>query len=312
MQNKERTAFEAQFNGYQSIGYAPNIRAVLRIAFNIDSNRRGIGILIEPLSNAFGKLKVWGNSAHWILFYGLVLLTWIGLFSTIIPFAEWSSLGVYGWDLFFALCSIDPRTAGPALLLGMWLLMAAAMMLPTIVPALRVYDGLRTAGAGSRSGFLVLTSGYIFVWFGYACVMTVFQLGAREAIDEWLPASARTEVYFAALVLSAAGFYQFTPLKEACLRRCRNPMTFFMAHWREGWFAELWIGAKLGVVCLGCCWLLMAFSLVSGTMSVLWMGLATLVMTVEKLRLTGRFVTVPLGLILIAGAACVMVFGGPA
>jgi predicted metal-binding membrane protein len=100
-------------------------------------------------------------------------------------------------------------------------------------------------------------------------------------------------------LLLFAGLYQFSSLKEACLSKCRQPLTFFMAHWDEGPWRN---GLRLGAVCLGCCWALMALAFVGGVMNVAFMGLAALIMVLEKLPEIGRWVTRPLGVVLIAAA----------
>jgi predicted metal-binding membrane protein len=105
-----------------------------------------------------------------------------------------------------------------------------------------------------------------------------------------------------ALLLALAGLYQFSTLKEACLNKCRAPLTFFMAHWDEG---ALRNGLRLGLVCLGCCWALMALGFVGGVMNLAFMGLATVVLVVEKLPGLGRWVTRPLGVVLLASAGVV-------
>ncbi len=251
-----------------------------------------------------GSMTEW----HWLLFYAAVAAAWCGLFGLIIPFTEWRSVGVYGWDLLFAVCSVGASGSGLIPLTGMWALMSAAMMLPTFVPALRCYEGLRSAGAGHRLGFAGLTAGYLAVWLGFSLLMAALQnaVHAGWAADFFAGADARN---FAAALLLSAGLYQFSGLKEACLSKCRNPLAVFLTHWREGRFREPAIGLLMGAFCLGCCWLLMSFALISGTMSLIWMGLATIVMTVEKLPALGRYVSAPLGASLIAAAILVALSG---
>ena len=105
-------------------------------------------------------------------------------------------------------------------------------------------------------------------------------------------------------LLMGAGAYQFSAIKEACLSKCRMPMTFFMQHWDEG---PLRNGLRLGAVCLGCCWALMLLAFVGGVMNVVFMGLATIIMVFEKLPDLGRYITRPLGGILIAAGVITLV-----
>jgi predicted metal-binding membrane protein len=93
-----------------------------------------------------------------------------------------------------------------------------------------------------------------------------------------------------------AGLYQFSPLKEACLSKCRQPMMFFLQYWNEGPWLN---GVRLGLVCLGCCWALMFLAFVGGVMNLVFMGIATVIMMVEKLPQLGRYLTKPLGGILV-------------
>ncbi|MCY3879466.1 MAG: DUF2182 domain-containing protein [Rhodobacteraceae bacterium] len=240
----------------------------------------------------------WMSGWHWLLFYGLVLAAWAGLFALTLPVPEWRNLGLYGWDLLTALCQVDPSEAGFLPLLWMWLLMSAAMMLPTFVSTLTVYEDLRIAGAGSRAGFAALIVGYLAVWSVYSVAAAGLQLAL-------VPLQGDGEIdsrISGAVFLACVGLYQFSPLKAACLSRCRNPLAVFMANWNDSRFRELWTGIRFGAVCLGCCWLLMGFALVGGMAGLVWMGLATLVMAVEKLPSAGRFVSTPLGILALFGA----------
>ncbi len=218
---------------------------------------------------------------HWTWFFGGVLALWALLFAMAISPGQ----GTGFWD---AICRVG---AGDAGLLGaviMWTLMSGAMMAPTALPAFAAYDDL--PGTDSR-GFLHLLAGYLTVWAGFAVVVAGVQVtlgdlglinGEGQSQSRWMTAG----------VFAAAGLYQFSALKEACLTRCRAPLAFFMSHWTEGPFRN---GLRLGADCLGCCWALMLLAFVGGTMSLLFMGLAMVLMTLEKLPVWGREITKPLG-----------------
>ena len=109
-----------------------------------------------------------------------------------------------------------------------------------------------------------------------------------------------------AALLAGAGLYQFSALKDACLAKCRMPLTYFMGHWRPGTAGALRMGLSLGLACFGCCWALMALAFVGGTMNLYWMGLATLFMIFEKLPDLGRHLQRPAGGALIAAAIAVL------
>ena len=174
------------------------------------------------------------------------------------------------------------------------------MMAPTALPAFATYEDLGPAGGETRFGALV--AGYMAVWLGFALVaaaaqMALYRAGLVSAFGDSLsPALSGS-------LLAVAGLYQFSALKEACLSKCRQPLTFFMAHWDEGPWKN---GLRLGAVCLGCCWALMALAFVGGVMNLAFMGLAAVIMVLEKLPGIGRYVTRPLGVVLIAAAVWTM------
>jgi predicted metal-binding membrane protein len=190
----------------------------------------------------------------------------------------------------------------------MWAVMMAAMMLPTMVPTLRSYEDLIVSATGTRAGWAGVVLGYFITWVGFAGLIALAQviLTASGIVDS-LGISAST--WFAAALLIAVGLFQFTKLKEVCHGVCHSPMQYFLGHWKTGFAGGLRMGLSLGAFCVGCCWGFMALGFVGGVMSLLWMGLATLVMIIEKLPSIGHYVTKPLGVILIVGGAAVAVSG---
>ncbi|MDA7429858.1 DUF2182 domain-containing protein [Primorskyibacter aestuariivivens] len=233
------------------------------------------------------------GQTHWLMLFGGIALAWVVLWLMSVP-AEMRALSrVYGADFWESLCTVTPDAAGFARVLLMWALMSAAMMAPTALPAFATYDDLRHSGAETDFGKLV--AGYLTVWLGFAVIaagaqMALFLSGAVDALGQsqsrWLTAG----------LLIVAGGYQFSALKEACLSKCRHPVTFFMAHYEEGPWRN---GLRLGAVCLGCCWALMMLAFVGGVMSLAFMALATVLMIFEKLPDIGRYLTRPLGVALI-------------
>ena len=236
---------------------------------------------------------------HWLALFGGILLAWAVLFLMAIP-AEMRALNaVYGADFWTTLCTITPDASGFARVLLMWVVMSAAMMAPTALPAFATYDDLAQQALGAK--FSALVGGYLAVWIGFSILaaalqMVLFQAGLLGALGE------SRSGFFSAFLLVVAGLYQFSPMKEACLSKCRMPMTFFMQHWEEGPWKN---GLRLGLTCLGCCWALMLLAFVGGVMNIAFMGLATLIMIFEKLPDIGRWVTKPLGLVLLCSAVYV-------
>ncbi|MCA0872167.1 DUF2182 domain-containing protein [Seohaeicola saemankumensis] len=235
---------------------------------------------------------------HWLGLFGLIIVAWAVLYVMSVP-AELRQLnGVYGAAFWDSLCTLTPDAAGWMRMVAMWALMSAAMMSPTVLPALATYDDL---GHSTQTHMGRLVAGYLTVWLGFSVLAASAQLiGLRLGLLDPLGQSA-TRLLSAAL-LAGAGLYQFAPIKEACLSKCRSPMNFFMAHWDEGAWRN---GLRLGLVCLGCCWALMALAFVGGVMNLGFMAVATVIMILEKLPDIGRYVTRPLGVLLIAGAGLV-------
>ncbi|WP_244614808.1 DUF2182 domain-containing protein [Pukyongiella litopenaei] len=237
------------------------------------------------------------GAPHWLALFGMILGAWLLLYLMAEPAGLRDAVAVYGRDYWRDFCTLTPDAAGFARMAAMWALMTAAMMAPTVLPALATYEDLRHAGAAPRPG--VLVAGYLAVWLGYSLLAAAAQLALFSAglMD---PLGQRAVPVLSAFLLAGAGVYQFAPMKEACLSRCRRPLVFFMQYWDEGPWRN---GLRLGLVCLGCCWALMALAFVGGVMNLAVMGLATLIMVLEKLPGIGRFVTRPLGVVLIAAAA---------
>ncbi len=181
----------------------------------------------------------------------------------------------------------------------MWALMAAAMMAPTALPAFATYEDL---GRATPVRPLALMAGYLAVWLGFALVAAAAQMALVGAGLLTPLGDSRSRGLDAAL-LAGAGLYQFSPLKQACLARCRQPLSFFMQHWDEG---ALRNGLRLGLVCLGCCWALMALAFVGGMSSLGFMALATVVMAAEKLQ-AAAWITRPLGAALIFAAIAALI-----
>jgi predicted metal-binding membrane protein len=237
------------------------------------------------------------RAATWIAFFGLVLAAWAALWAMVVAAGLPGSPPV----LRAALCAAAGSAPLPALW-AMWALMAAAMMLPAFVPALRCFLDLRAAGAGRAGDAAALVAGYLAVWLAASLAGAAAQ-GALSAAGLVAADGSSRSALLSAALLALAGLYQLSAAKAACLARCRHPLTFFLGRWAPGAWAAARMGAGLGVHCLGCCWALMALAFVGGSMNLLWMGAATLFMALEKLPELGRPLTRPAGAALLAAAA---------
>lgn len=191
-----------------------------------------------------------------------------------------------------------------AALVVMWWLMMAAMMLPSAAPAILLYARVREQrnASGAIAQSWVFLAGYLGIWLLFSVVAASAQmllLGPSMAVRGGIVEGA---------VLLAAGLYQLSPLKSACLRQCRSPAAFLSRRWRPGWTGAARLGAEHGAYCVGCCWLLMALLFVGGVMNLLWIVALTVIVAVEKLvpggQLFGRVAGVALaawGVLRIAG-----------
>ena len=163
-----------------------------------------------------------------------------------------------------------------------WVAMMAAMMFPSVVPVVSVYRRLIRAKRGDAGATGFLIAGYIATWAAAGVVAYgVFELGKAVASDTFAWDNAGQP--FAVGVLVAAAVYELTPLKHACLSRCRGPLSFFMESWRDGRSGAFVMGLKHGAWCVGCCWTLMAALFALGVMSLTWMALVAALIAVEKL-----------------------------
>ena len=250
------------------------------------------------------KSSFTGPQYFWVFFYGMVVMAWWLLVAMAADMPGFGVMHFTAPQLWEALC-LSAAEADPLALFGMWAVMSVAMMFPTFVPSLRTYLDLRTTGAGSELGALALVAGYVLVWIGFSVIAAGLQVGL-DGFGLVGRDGSSLSVVLTILLLVGAGLYQFSDLKEACLSRCRAPLTFFMERWAPGHRAALSMGLQLGGHCLGCCWALMLLGFVGGTMNIIWMGLATVFMVAEKLPDVGRYLTRPMGFMLLGGACGVL------
>ena len=184
-------------------------------------------------------------------------------------------------------------------LFGMWAVMMAAMMLPTMVPTLKSYEDLMISADGTRIGWIGVLLGYSIIWVTFSALITAFQLSLLflGLVDMMGKVNS---IWISSALLIIAGAFQFTRAKEVCHGICHSPMSYFLGNWKTGFNGGLRMGLGLGAFCVGCCWLFMVLGFAGGVMNFLWMGLATLFMVIEKLPAIGHYVIRPMGAVLIA------------
>jgi predicted metal-binding membrane protein len=166
----------------------------------------------------------------------------------------------------------------------MWAIMMAAMMLPSAAPMVQTF----ASSAQGQSGYSVasLTSafvgGYLTVWSLFSAVITLAQWGLLE-LRLVTPMMESASAWLSGGLLVAAGAFQFSDLKNACLDRCRTPMGFLMTEWRPGVRGAFIMGLRHGAYCTGCCGMLMLLLFVLGVMNLVWILVLTLIVLAEKL-----------------------------
>ncbi len=190
----------------------------------------------------------------------------------------------------------------------MWWVMMLGMMLPSAAPLLLLFARMMRKEKGAPyvpTGVFAL--GYVVMWAAFSAIATGAQWG-REASGLLSGIMVGTSAVLAAALLIAAGVWQLTPLKNACLRHCRSPIGFLSAHWRPGRTGAFRMGLVHGAFCLGCCWFLMALLFYGGVMNLYWIiGLALYILIEKLLPAGGRIGQLP-GVALIAWGAVLLFY----
>jgi predicted metal-binding membrane protein len=190
--------------------------------------------------------------------------------------------------------------------LGVWVVMMAAMMFPSVAPTVALYA--RITKWKSRAAPWLFVSGYLVVWTAAGVVAYgLFELGRAALGDRLAWDGAGRWVAGGTLVLAAV--YELTPLKDACLSKCRSPLGFLLTSWRGGARGAVEMGARHGAWCVGCCWALMASLFALGVMSLAWMAFVAALIALEKTLPWGRAATWGTAAILLALG--VMVIAAP-
>jgi len=209
----------------------------------------------------------------------------------------WTGLGPLGWFL------------------GLWIVMMAAMMLPSAIPAVTLYADLAKDRTSLAPLFFV--AGYLAVWAAAGLAAFALASVAGGLTGDFL-AWERGGRWAAGATLLLAAAYQLTPLKDACLVRCRVPIAFLLGSWRPGRRGGLRMGMTHGAWCAGCCWALMAALFALGVMSIGWTAFVAALVALEKLLPWRRVATwatgtllAALGVLLLAAPATVPVLTLP-
>jgi predicted metal-binding membrane protein len=188
--------------------------------------------------------------------------------------------------------------------LAAWVVMLAAMMLPSTVPMARLFTRLVAQRGGGAAALAWFYGAYLAMWTGFAVVALVLDLGVHEAVHAWHWLGHHQGLVLG-VTLVLAGAYQLSPLKDACLRSCRSPLGMLMQHYRTGAAGAWRVGTRHAWSCIGCCWALMLVMFATGVGSLVWMLALTAVMTAEKTSRLGARLVTPVGVVLVVAGLAV-------
>jgi predicted metal-binding membrane protein len=230
---------------------------------------------------------------------------------TVITLLAWAYLVYLAWDM----QHMDMDMAMPQmqswgaveylLMFVMWAVMMAAMMIPSAASMVLMFAGVNRKRCEQDRPYVptaVFLAGYLTVWTAFSAAATLLQ-GALHQAALLSPMMVSTSPVLGGGLLLAAGVFQWTPLKRACLDHCRSPLSVIMSEWREGIQGAFVMGLRHGAYCAGCCWFLMALLFVAGVMNLLWVAVIAAFVLIEKAAPQGVWVGRAAGLALIVAGA---------
>src|SRR6266851_10057875 len=230
----------------------------------------------------------------------MVVLAWLYLFHTKTAMANMPGMVM-----------LDLHEWGPTsvlLLFVMWTVMMVAMMVPSAAPMVLAFLTVNQRRQAAGRPFVpvaIFLFGYLAVWTAFSAVATFAEWGLHQAAMLSTTMTATSTALNGGLLI-AAGVFQWTPLKRACLKGCRSPLSFLMSEWRDGAAGAFVMGLRHGTYCLGCCWVLMALLFVAGVMNLLWVAVIALFVMAEKISAKGELLARVTGIGLIIAGATLM------
>jgi len=229
---------------------------------------------------------------------------WIAVRSRTVTLSGLFMLSLLAWIYLLSGAGMEPMEgmAGMApgwpLVAAMWSAMMVAMMVPSAAPVILLYATVHRRSQDSPPATAAFLAGYLACWLGFSLLAAWLQVAAASPMSMALGSQI-----VSGTLLIAAGLYQLSPLKDACLGRCRSPAQFLARHYRPGPTGAVRLGLLHGAYCLGCCWLLMALLFVVGVMNIAWVAALTLLVAAEKLLPGGQWIARIAGAGLIAWGA---------
>ncbi len=237
----------------------------------------------------------------WAALVGITVIAW--LYLAWMPMSS-SDFGTFGSRIFVIM---TPGLSDAVLMFLMWAVMMVAMMLPSAAPMIDTYTQMVRSreSSSSTSRVTLFGAGYMVAWTAFSVAATAAQLILQRsgAISSALIAVPT----LGALMLIVAGVYQLTPLKNLCLTRCRTPLGFLMTEWREGARGAFVMGVRHGMMCVGCCWMLMLLLFVFGVMNLVWVAVLSIFVILEKSLPAGRLIARGSGIAMLAGGLALLI-----
>ncbi len=194
------------------------------------------------------------------------------------------------------------------LMFFMWWIMMVAMMLPSAAPMILLFAAINRKQRESGHPHIdtgVFAFGYVAVWAGFSVVAVALQWAFQRA-EILSPMLVGNNAIFGGVLLLAAGLYQLTPVKRACLRHCRSPLAFLSTQWRRGTGGALRMGLVHGAFCVGCCWFLMGLLFFGGVMNLYWIAGLALFVLFEKIVPAGHWLGYATGIVLVVWGAATL------
>jgi predicted metal-binding membrane protein len=241
----------------------------------------------SDLRPAFAALRV--RLGLVLALFGLAALGWWWMVGQMQGMDEgpWTSLGAFGWFL------------------GVWVVMMAAMMFPSVAPTVALYSRMtKTRLPLAPAAF---TAGYLLTWAAAGVAAWTIAMGISQLTGDAL-AWGNAGRWVAGATVIVAAVYELTPLKDVCLGKCRSPLGFLMGSWRDGLLGGLRMGAKNGAWCVGCCWALMAALFALGVMSITWMAFVAGLIAIEKTLPWRRIATYATAAVLLVLGVLILAF----
>jgi predicted metal-binding membrane protein len=232
----------------------------------------------------------------------MVTLAWLYLFQTKTAMTGMDMPGMVMLDLH------EWGLTAVLLLFVMWTVMMVAMMVPSAAPMILAFLNVNQRRQGTDRPLVpvaIFLFGYLAVWTAFSAAATFAQWGLHRAAMLSTTMAATSPALNGGLLI-AAGVFQWTPLKRACLKGCRSPLSFLMSEWREGTAGAFVMGLRHGTYCVGCCWILMALLFVAGVMNLFWVAAIALFVMAEKILGKGELLARVAGVALVIAGAALM------